>query len=62
MVTDAYGHSLADRPLLGSGAEYQMSVVASANPVLHEQVLAEIDARWSVSRLGFAQLRNRRRR
>jgi myo-inositol-1(or 4)-monophosphatase len=43
IVTDAYGESLDDRPLLGSGAEYQMSVVASANAALHEQVLRELD-------------------
>jgi myo-inositol-1(or 4)-monophosphatase len=44
IVTDAHGGSLADRPLLGSGAEYQMSCVASANPTLHELLLAEVDA------------------
>jgi myo-inositol-1(or 4)-monophosphatase len=41
-VSDAYGGSLADRPLLGSGADFQMSVVAAANPVLHEHVLASV--------------------
>ncbi len=35
IVTDAAGRSLADRPLLGAGAEHQMSVIASANPRLH---------------------------
>src|SRR3954462_11438719 len=44
VVTDAYGSPLADRPLLGSGAEYQMSIVASANQGLHDAVLTEIDA------------------
>lgn len=44
IVTDAGGSSLADRRLLGSGGDYQMSVVASANRELHEKVLAEIDA------------------
>jgi myo-inositol-1(or 4)-monophosphatase len=44
IVTDAAGGSLADRRLLGSGGEYQMSVVASANRELHDKVLAEIDA------------------
>ena len=43
MVTDAYGASLDDRPLLGSGAEFQMSVVCSANRVLHDRILAELD-------------------
>src|SRR3954471_14509730 len=41
-VSDAYGGSLADRPLLGSGADFQMSVVAAANPLLHEHVLASV--------------------
>ena len=43
VVTDAYGNSLADRPLLGSGAEYQMSCVAAANAELHERILAALD-------------------
>src|SRR4051794_25945912 len=44
VVTDAYGAPLADRPLLGAGAEFQMSIVTSANRALHDAVLAEIDA------------------
>jgi myo-inositol-1(or 4)-monophosphatase len=52
IVTDAYGEPLAGRPLLGSGAGYQMSVVAAANPVLHALVLEELDA-------GIARLRRR---
>jgi myo-inositol-1(or 4)-monophosphatase len=44
IVTDARGAPLDDRPLLGSGAGYQMSCVASANPGLHELLLAEVDA------------------
>src|SRR3954453_17266342 len=44
VVTDAYGEPLEDRPLLGSGAEFQMSIVTSANRPLHDAVLAEIDA------------------
>jgi myo-inositol-1(or 4)-monophosphatase len=43
IVTDAYGAPLSDRPLLGSGAEFQMSVVASANRALHERVLRAVD-------------------
>jgi myo-inositol-1(or 4)-monophosphatase len=43
IVTDAYGVRLADRPLLGSGADFQMSCVASANRELHDQLLATID-------------------
>jgi myo-inositol-1(or 4)-monophosphatase len=41
-VSDAYGRSLADRPLLGSAAEFQMSVVAASNATLHERVLASV--------------------
>lgn len=44
IVTDAYGRSLADCPLLGSGADFQMSCVASANRALHDAILAEVDA------------------
>jgi myo-inositol-1(or 4)-monophosphatase len=44
VVTDAYGEPLDGRPLLGSGAEFQMSIVTSANPGLHAAVLVEIDA------------------
>jgi len=43
VVTDAYGGPLADRPLLGSGHEFQMSCVAAANPDLHRQILDHID-------------------
>jgi myo-inositol-1(or 4)-monophosphatase len=42
VVTDAAGESLAGRPLLGSGAEHQMSVVATANRTLHEAIVAEV--------------------
>ena len=44
IVTDASGRSLRDRPLLGSGAEFQMSVVAAANPELHARILGAVDA------------------
>jgi myo-inositol-1(or 4)-monophosphatase len=55
VVTDAYGEPLSGRPLLGSGAEYQMSIVCSANRPLHEAVLAQVDA-------GIERLANRSRR
>ena len=45
------GPTLADRPLLGSGAEHQMSIVASANRRLHEQILGELDG--AMERLAF---------
>jgi myo-inositol-1(or 4)-monophosphatase len=44
IVTDAYGEPLSDRPLLGSGGEFQMSIVCAANRNLHEAVLAEVEA------------------
>jgi myo-inositol-1(or 4)-monophosphatase len=47
VVTDAYGRSLADRPLLGSAHEFQMSIVASANPALQEAILGALDAGFS---------------
>jgi fructose-1,6-bisphosphatase/inositol monophosphatase family enzyme len=43
IVTDATGRTLRDRPLLGSGAEFQMSILACANPDLHTAVLREVD-------------------
>ena len=43
VVTDAYGDRLDHQPLLGSGAEFQMSVVCSANRTLHDRILAELD-------------------
>jgi myo-inositol-1(or 4)-monophosphatase len=51
VVTDATGRTLADRPLLGSGAEHQMSIVASANQRLHDQILGELDG--AMERLAF---------
>jgi len=43
MVTDAGGRTLDDRPLLGGGVDFQMSVVCSSSPALHERLIAEID-------------------
>jgi myo-inositol-1(or 4)-monophosphatase len=43
VVTDAAGGALGDRRLLGTGAEFQMSVVAAANRELHAAIVAEID-------------------
>ncbi len=43
VVTDAYGAPLGERRLLGSGAEFQMSIVVSANRSLHQQILEEVD-------------------
>jgi myo-inositol-1(or 4)-monophosphatase len=44
MVTDAYGRPLDDRRLLGSGEEFQMSCVVSANAELHTLIVERIDA------------------
>jgi myo-inositol-1(or 4)-monophosphatase len=43
VVTDAAGRTLRDRPLLGSGAAFQMSILACGNAELHARVLAEVD-------------------
>lgn len=43
VITDAAGRPLDDRPLLGSGASFQMSVVAAAGPELHAALVAEVD-------------------
>jgi len=43
VVTDAYGAPLAERLLLGSGAEFQISCVAAANQELHAAILRELD-------------------
>jgi myo-inositol-1(or 4)-monophosphatase len=49
VVTDAHGEPLAQRPLLGSGHEFQMSCVAAANADLHAELLDMLDR-------GFARL------
>ena len=43
VVTDAAGRPLDDRPLLGGGVDFQMSVVCSSSAALHERLIAEID-------------------
>jgi myo-inositol-1(or 4)-monophosphatase len=49
-VSDAHGGPLGDRPLLGSGHDYQMSCVAAANDALHGMILEALDR-------GFERLR-----
>ena len=44
VVSDAYGRPLADRRLLGSSAEFQISCVAAANRELHSAILEAIDS------------------
>ena len=53
IVTDAYGEPLAGRELLGSGADFQMSIVCSANRALHDKVLEQIDIGIDRLRVGF---------
>jgi myo-inositol-1(or 4)-monophosphatase len=43
VVTDAAGRPLDDRPLLGSGHEFQMSMLAAASGGLHRQLVEELD-------------------
>ncbi len=43
VVTDAYGSSLGERPLLGSGEQFQMSCVACASAELHVRVLRAVE-------------------
>jgi myo-inositol-1(or 4)-monophosphatase len=50
VVTDGWGEPLDRHRLLGSGHEFQMSSISAANPRLHAQLVAEIDA-------GVARLR-----
>jgi myo-inositol-1(or 4)-monophosphatase len=44
VVSDGWGRPLDDRPLLGSGHEYQMSSISASNRALHEFLVAAIDA------------------
>jgi myo-inositol-1(or 4)-monophosphatase len=43
VVTDAYGRDLAERPLLGSTHEFQISCVCAANRELHAAICAAVD-------------------
>ena len=44
VVSDAYGSPIDGRPLLGSGAEFQISCVCAANQQLHAKICAAIEA------------------
>lgn len=50
VVTDGWGNPLDDRPLLGTGHDFQMSSISAANPELHRQLVREVDE-------GIARLR-----
>jgi myo-inositol-1(or 4)-monophosphatase len=44
VLSDGWGRPLDDRPLLGSGHEFQMSSISAANRLLHEQLVRAVDA------------------
>lgn len=44
VLSDAYGEPLAPRPLLGSGADFQISCIAAANRDLHAKICAAVEA------------------
>ena len=44
VVSDAYGAPIDPCPLLGSGAEFQISCVAASNRELHGKICAAVDA------------------
>ena len=43
VVTDGWGRPLDDRPLLGTGHDFQMSSISAANPDLHAQLVHAVD-------------------
>jgi myo-inositol-1(or 4)-monophosphatase len=43
VVTDGWGRPLDDRPLLGTGHDFQMSSISAANHDLHQQLVREVD-------------------
>ena len=53
VLTDGWGRPLDDRPLLGSGHDFQMSSISAANAELHARLVREVDA-------GIARLRAQR--
>jgi myo-inositol-1(or 4)-monophosphatase len=52
VVTDAAGEPFDERPLLGSAAEFQMSVAIASNAALHEQIVNEVGT--GLARLAIA--------
>jgi myo-inositol-1(or 4)-monophosphatase len=49
VVSDGWGRALDDRPLLGSGHEFQISSISAANAELHAELVTAVD-------LGVARL------
>ena len=50
IITDGYGNSIDDFPVLGSGPEYQFSTVGATNAAVHQQIVEEV-------RLGIERLK-----
>jgi len=46
VMTDAYGASLDDRRLLGSGPKTRLSCIAARNSLLHKRIMRYIDAKF----------------
>jgi myo-inositol-1(or 4)-monophosphatase len=44
VCSDGWGAPLADRPLLGSGHDYQTSTISAANATLHGKLVRAVDA------------------
>ena len=53
VITDAYGNPLGDRPVLGSGHDFQLSCVCAANRELHARIIESLDG-------GIERLKQRR--
>ena len=43
IVTDAFGRSLNDKPLIGSGADYCVSTVVTSTRELHAEIITSLD-------------------
>jgi myo-inositol-1(or 4)-monophosphatase len=43
VCSDGWGRPLDQRPLLGSGHEFQMSSISAANPALHQKLVNAVD-------------------
>jgi fructose-1,6-bisphosphatase/inositol monophosphatase family enzyme len=43
VCTDGWGHPLDERPLLGSGHEFQMSSISASNGALHKKLLGAVE-------------------
>jgi myo-inositol-1(or 4)-monophosphatase len=53
VLSDGWGRPLDDRPLLGSGHQFQMSSISAANPSLHAKLVRAVDE--GIARLAAAR-------